>query len=90
MKTQKEFRLPITPGIRQILEEQKVWRDSAEGCNKDYVFLQPRDPLQPFSSAPGQANKIYSPENAVKGIRHDGTVKGKEGALYNVPKIPEE
>ncbi|HFF8940538.1 tyrosine-type recombinase/integrase [Serratia marcescens] len=82
MKTQKEFRLPITPGIRQILEEQKAWRDSVEGCNKDYVFLQPRDPSQPFSKRSlDKLIKIYSPENAVKGIRHDGTVKGKEGAF---------
>lgn len=49
MKTQKEFRLPITPGIRQILEEQKKWRDSVEECNKEYVFLQPRDPAKPFA-----------------------------------------
>lgn len=82
MKTQKEFRLPITSGIRQILEEQKVWRDSVEGCNKDYVFLQPRDPSQPFSKRSlDKLIKMYSPENAVKGIRHDGTVKGKEGAF---------
>lgn len=82
MKTQKEFRLPITSGIRQILEEQKVWRDSVEGCNKDYVFLQPRDPSQPFSKRSlDKLIKMYSPENAVKGIRHDGTVKGKEVML---------
>lgn len=82
MKTQKEFRLPITPGIRQILEEQKKWRDSVEGCNKEYVFLQPRDPAKPFAKRSlDKLIKTYSPENAVKGVRHDGTVKGKEGAF---------
>lgn len=82
MKTQKEFRLPITPGIRQILEEQKKWRDSVEECNKEYVFLQPRDPAKPFAKRSlDKLIKTYSPENAVKGVRHDGTVKGKEGAF---------
>lgn len=82
MKTQKEFRLPITPGIKQILLEQKKWRDSVDGCNKDYVFLQPRDPKEPFAKRSlDKLVKTYSPENAVKGIRHDGTVKGKTGAF---------
>lgn len=82
MKTQKAFRLPVTPAIKQILQEQKKWRDSVEGCNKDYVFLQPRKPTEPFAKRSlDKLVKTYSPPNAVKGIRHDGTVKGKEGAF---------
>lgn len=82
MKTQKEFRLPVTPGMKLILQEQVAWRDSVEGCNKDYVFLQPRDPGKPFAKRSlDKLIKTYSPEGAVKGIRHDGTVKGREGAF---------
>ncbi|HED1914418.1 TPA: tyrosine-type recombinase/integrase [Kluyvera cryocrescens] len=82
MKTQKAFRLPITPEIRRIIDEQKAWRDSVSECNNDYVFLQPRDPMQPFSKRSlDQLVKTYSPEGAVKGIKHDGTIKGKEGAF---------
>ena len=82
MKTQKEFRLAVTTAMKKILEEQKDWRDSVEGCNKDFVFLQPRNPKQPFAKRSlDKLVKTYSPENAVKGIRHDGTVKGREGAF---------
>lgn len=82
MKTQKAFRLPITPEIRRIIDEQKAWRDSVSECSNDYVFLQPRDPMQPFSKRSlDQLVKTYSPEGAVKGIKHDGTIKGKEGAF---------
>ena len=82
MKTQKAFRLPITPELRRIIDEQKAWRDSVPECNKDYVFLQPRDPLQPFSKRSlDKLVKTYSPEDAVKGMKHDGTIKGKEGAF---------
>lgn len=82
MKTQKAFRLPITPEIRRIIDEQKAWRDSVSECNNDYVFLQPRNPMQPFSKRSlDQLVKTYSPEGAVKGIKHDGTIKGKEGAF---------
>jgi integrase len=82
MKTQKEFRLPITPCLKLILEEQAAWRDSVPDCNKEYVFLQPRDPHLPFAKRSlDKLVKTYSPENAVKGIRHDGTIKGKDGAF---------
>lgn len=82
MKTQKAFRLPITPEIRRIIDEQKTWRDSVTECNKDYVFLQPRDPMQPFSKRSlDKLVKTYSPEGAVKGMKHEGTIKGKEGAF---------
>ncbi|EFE2639493.1 tyrosine-type recombinase/integrase [Escherichia coli] len=82
MKTQKAFRLPITPEIRRIIDEQKAWRDSVPECNRDYVFLQPRDPMQPFSKRSlDKLVKTYSPDGAVKGIKHDGTVKGKDGAF---------
>lgn len=82
MKTQKEFRLPITPAIQRILSEQKEWRDSVANCSKEFVFLQPRDPQKPFAKRSlDKLIKTYSPENAVKGVRHDGTVKGKSGAF---------
>ncbi|MDC9593543.1 recombinase [Xenorhabdus sp. IM139775] len=82
MKTQKEFRLPITPMLNVIINEQKAWRDSVEGCNRDYVFLQPRDITEPFSKRSlDKLIKIYSPDNALKGVVHEGTVKGKSGAF---------
>ncbi|KMV68816.1 recombinase [bacteria symbiont BFo2 of Frankliniella occidentalis] len=82
MKTQKEFRIPITTGIERILQEQKEWRDSVPGCNQQFVFLQPRNPELPFAKRSlDKLIKTYSPENAVKGIKHDGTVKGREGAF---------
>ena len=82
MKTQKAFRLPITPEIRRIIDEQKAWRDSVPECNNDFVFLQPRDPMQPFSKRSlDKLVKTYSPEGAVKGMKHDGTIKGREGAF---------
>lgn len=82
MKTQKEFRLPITPGVRALLQEQMAWRDAALGCNQDYVFLQPRNPAEPFAKRSlDKLVKTYSPEGAVKGVRHDGTVKGRAGAF---------
>ncbi|ENS5252347.1 recombinase, partial [Shigella sonnei] len=59
-----------------------AWRDSVPECNRDYVFLQPRDPMQPFSKRSlDKLVKTYSPDGAVKGIKHDGTVKGKDGAF---------
>nr|CDS58717.1 conserved hypothetical protein [Serratia symbiotica] len=36
MKTQKEFRIPVTSAIKNILEEQKAWRDAVNGCIKVY------------------------------------------------------
>lgn len=50
MKTQKAFRLPITPEIRRIIDEQKARRDSVPECNRDYVFLQPRDQCSHFQN----------------------------------------
>lgn len=82
MKTQKDFVIPITAAIRRILDEQMQWRDSVDECNKDYVFLQPRDPMKPFSKRSlDKLIKTHSPENSVKGIRHDGTIKGSAGAF---------
>jgi len=82
MKTQKEFSIPVTHEMKKILQEQKSWRDSVMGCNKEYVFLQPRNPLEAFSKRSlDKLIKDNSPENAVKGIRHDGTVKGRSGAF---------
>ncbi|MBK5075151.1 recombinase [Budviciaceae bacterium CWB-B4] len=82
MKTQKEFRLPITPAAKRILEEQAEWRDSVNDCNRKYVFLQPRNPKEPFSKRSlDKLIKTYSPENAVKGVVHDGTIKGRSGAF---------
>ncbi|MGF6559253.1 integrase [Erwinia aphidicola] len=82
MKTQKEFKIPTTPELRRILEEQKKWRDSVPDCDKKHVFLQPSNPKEGFSKRSlDKLVKTYSPVNAVKGIRHDGTVKGREGAF---------
>lgn len=82
MKTQKVFCLPITPEIRRIIDEQKAWRNSVPECNNDFVFPQPRDPMQPFSKRSlDKLVKTYSPEGAVKGMKHDGTIKGREGAF---------
>lgn len=82
MKTQKEFRVPITPGIKTILQEQADWRDAVPGCNREFVFLQPRDPTVAFSKRSlDKLVKDYSPEGAVKGVRHDGTIKGRSGAF---------
>ncbi|WP_273803571.1 tyrosine-type recombinase/integrase [Providencia rettgeri] len=82
MKTQKEFRMPITPGISAILKEQKEWQESTLACNREYVFLQPRDPMQPFAKRSlDKLIKTYSPDGAVKGVVHEGTIKGKSGAF---------
>ena len=79
MKTQKEFRLPVTNEIKRILEEQLGWGRSVDNYNKEYVFLQPRDLMKPFAKRSlDKLIKTYSPENAVKGVIHDGTVKGRE------------
>lgn len=82
MKTQKEFRLPVTAAMKTILQEQAAWRDAAVTCNQDYVFLQPRKPSEPFAKRSlDKLVKTHSPEGAVKGIRHDGTIKGRAGAF---------
>ncbi|MGJ0579284.1 recombinase [Xenorhabdus bovienii] len=82
MKTQKEFRLPITPMLKIIINEQKAWRDSVDGCNQDYVFLQPTNISNPFSKRSlDKLIKTYSPDNALKGVVHEGTVKGKSSAF---------
>ncbi|HEN5014670.1 recombinase [Klebsiella pneumoniae] len=82
MKTQKEFAIPVTPEIKKILIEQWQWRDAVSDCNKQFVFLQPRNAMEPFSKRSlDKLIKDYSPENAVKGIKHDGTVKGRSGAF---------
>lgn len=82
MKTQKEFRLPVTPAMKAILHEQKEWMESAPDCNKEYVFLQPSSPALPFAKRSlDKLVKDYSPEDAVKGVVHDGTVKGRSGAF---------
>lgn len=82
MKTQKAFRLPITSEIRRIIDEQKAWRDSVVECNKESVFLQPRDPMEAFSKRSlDKLVKTHSSEGAVKGMKHDGKVKGKKGAF---------
>ena len=39
MKTQKEFKFPITKAMKALLEEQLSWRESAVNCNREYVFL---------------------------------------------------
>ncbi|NEG58230.1 recombinase [Pantoea agglomerans] len=82
MKTQKEFAIPVTPEIKNILLEQRQWRDAVSNCNQQFVFLQPRNPMEAFSKRSlDKLIKDYSPENAVKGVRHDGTVKGRSGAF---------
>jgi integrase len=82
MKTQKEFRLPITPMLKTIIDEQKAWRESVVECNQDYVFLQPRDITEPFSKRSlDKLIKTYSPDDALKGVIHEGTVKGKSKAF---------
>lgn len=82
MKTQKEFRIPLTPVLKAIIKEQAEWKDSAVGCNDEYVFLQPSDPTKPFSKRSlDKLIKTYSPEGAVKGEMHEGTVKGSAGAF---------
>ncbi|ELI9033887.1 tyrosine-type recombinase/integrase [Morganella morganii] len=82
MKTQKEFRLPVTAEIHKILTEQKMWIDSVPDCNKEYVFLSPRYPSKPYPKRSlDKIMKTYSPEDAVKGIRHENTVKGKSGVF---------
>lgn len=82
MKTQKEFRLPITSGMQEIIREQAAWRDEAAECNQEYVFLQPSKPSEPFAKRSlDSLTKRYSPEGAVKGDVHSGTVKGRSGAF---------
>lgn len=83
MKTQKEFRLPITPSMKRILEEQREWIDATlPACSDEYVFLQPRQPKEAFAKRSlDKIIKTYSPEDAVKGQRHEGTVKGSAGAF---------
>lgn len=82
MKTQKEFRVPITKAMKSLLEEQLAWKNSTVNCNKEYVFLQPRDPQLAFSKRSlDKLVKTYSPEGAVKGVVHEGTVKGKSGVF---------
>ncbi len=82
MKTQKAFRLPCTQSLKRILEEQKQWQQEVENCNQEFVFLQPRDPGKPFSKRSlDKLIKTHAPDDAVKGIKHDGTVKGSAGAF---------
>ncbi|MFD2179557.1 recombinase [Veronia pacifica] len=83
MKTEKEFRIPTTPAMQQLLKEQKDWRDAAlPNCNADFVFLQPRNPMQAFAKRSlDKLIKTHSPADAVKGITHKGTVKGSAGAF---------
>lgn len=82
MKSQKEFRLPVTASVRTILKEQMEWRDSVTDCNKEYVFLQPSDPKNAFSKRSlDKLIKTYSPKDAVKGEVHEGMVKGSAGAF---------
>lgn len=83
MKTQKEFRLPITPAIKRILDEQREWIDATlPACNAEFVFLQPRKPMEAFAKRSlDKIIKTYSPKDAVKGQRHEGTVKGSAGAF---------
>jgi len=82
MKNQKEFRLPVTNSIKTILKEQAEWRDASLSCNQEYVFLQPTDPTKPFAKRSlDKLMKTYSPDDAVKGITHEGTVKGSAGAF---------
>lgn len=76
MKTQKEFKLPITRAMKKIPEEQKEWNDSVSSCNHVFVFLQPRDPNLPFAKRSlDKLVKMHSPKGSVKGITHEGTVK---------------
>lgn len=82
MKTQTEFRLPVTPSVRRILEEQLKWRDAAPQCNREFVFLQPRNPSKAFSKrALDKLIKTHTPEGAIKGVMHEGTIKGSNGAF---------
>ncbi|OOE36977.1 recombinase [Salinivibrio kushneri] len=85
MKTQGEFRLPITEPLKQILEEQREWQHAVPACNKEYVFLKVSDLSQPFSKRTlDKLIKRHMPENAIKGITHDGTVKGSAGAFNTI------
>lgn len=82
MKTQKEFAMLVTPVIEKILIEQRNWRDAVSQCNKQFVFLQPCNPMEAFSKRSlDKLIKDYSPDNVLKGVWHDGTVKGRSGAF---------
>lgn len=85
MKTEKEFRIPVTPPLKRILEEQAQWRDAVPSCNKEYVFLQPRDPSKPFSRRSlDKIIKTHMPADAIQGMKHDGTIKGSSGAFNTI------
>lgn len=82
MKKQKDFSTSVVPKMWNILEDQKQWRDSVPSFNQQFVFLQLRNPLEAFfERSLHKLLKNYSPDNAVKGIRHDDTVKGRSGAF---------
>ncbi|MCG9721033.1 site-specific integrase [Shewanella sp. Isolate7] len=83
MKNSKPFTLPVTRQIRQILKEQKNWRDNvAPSCNLEYVFLKPSEPMDGFSQRSLDALvKDYFPVDGVLGKRTEHTVKGRDGAF---------
>jgi len=83
MKNQREFRIPITPQIRIILDEQNEWRLAAgDRCSQEYVFLQPRNPMLAFSKRTVWILiREYSPEDCLFGDFNDNTVKGRDGAF---------
>ena len=84
MKTQKEFRLPVSPSVKAILLEQKQWRDSAPAgsVNQDYVFVMPRKPTKPFQRrCLDKLVKTHTPSGAIYGEIGEHTVKGRDSAF---------
>lgn len=81
MKSGREFILPLTTGMQKIIIEQINWIKNAfpdGGCK--YVFLQPTNPTEHFSTSTLNSNmKLFSPVNCLHGEFHENTVKGSAG-----------
>lgn len=81
MKSGREFTIPLTTGMKEILLEQINWIKNAfpDGDCK-YVFLKPSNPNEHFSTSTLNSNmKLFSPVNCLHGEFHENTVKGSAG-----------
>lgn len=81
MKSGREFTIPLTTGMKEILLEQINWIKNAfpdGGCK--YVFLKPSNPTEHFSTSTLNSNmKLFSPVNCLHGEFREDTVKGSAG-----------
>lgn len=81
MKSGREFILPLSTGMQEILLEQINWiKNAFPDGDCQYVFLKPSNPTEPFSPSTLNSNmKQFSPVNCLHGKFHENTVKGSAG-----------